>query len=107
VCDKGRQYPIYIASTGSQMLKLAGEIADGVLLSAGLTLASTRSCLKLAQAGVQAKGRDPAALRTCSLINCKVSQDGTAAETAMLPPLPFPFPPPRPAPNLKSSHLDI
>src|SRR5262249_33731113 len=51
VFDQGRQYPIYIASTGSQMLKLAGEIADGVLLSAGLTLASTRSCLKLAQAG--------------------------------------------------------
>ena len=45
--DQGRQYPIYIASTGPQMLKLAGEIADGVLLSAGLTLASTRRCLEL------------------------------------------------------------
>ncbi len=38
VFAKGKQYPIYIASTGPQMLKLAGEIADGVLLSAGLTL---------------------------------------------------------------------
>src|SRR5947209_13055549 len=28
VFDQGRQYPIYIASTGPQMLKLAGEIAD-------------------------------------------------------------------------------
>ena len=27
VFDQGRQYPIYIASTGPQMLKLAGEIA--------------------------------------------------------------------------------
>jgi len=37
VFDQGRQYPIYIASTGSQMLKLAGEIADGVLLLVGFT----------------------------------------------------------------------
>jgi len=40
VFDQGQQYPIYVASTGSQMLKLAGEIADGVLLSAGLTRSS-------------------------------------------------------------------
>src|ERR1700738_2639843 len=42
---QGRRFPIYIASTGPQMLKLAGEIADGVLLSAGLTLVSTKQCL--------------------------------------------------------------
>ena len=54
--DQGRQYPIYIASTGPQMLKLAGEIADGVLLSAGLTLASTRRCLELAAAGMPSEG---------------------------------------------------
>ena len=63
VFDQGRRYPIYIASTGPQMLKLAGEIADGVLLSAGLTLASSTRCLELAAAGVSAMGRDPAALR--------------------------------------------
>jgi len=91
VFDQGRQYPIYVASTGPQMLKLAGEIADGVLLSAGLTLASTRRCLDFAQEGVKAKGRDPAAVRTCSLINCKISQDGTAAKAAMLRKLAFLF----------------
>src|SRR5947209_6172807 len=51
-----RQFPVYIASTGPQMLKLAGEIADGVLLSAGLTLVSTKQCLAYAQAGLTAKG---------------------------------------------------
>jgi 5,10-methylenetetrahydromethanopterin reductase len=105
--DQGRPYPIYIASTGPQMLKLAGEIADGVLLSAGLTLASTRRCLDFAQAGVQAKGRDAAALRTCSLINCKVSRDGTTAKTAMLRKLAFLFRSRGHAENIKSSNLDI
>jgi 5,10-methylenetetrahydromethanopterin reductase len=107
VFDQGRQYPIYIASTGPQMLKLAGEIADGVLLSAGLTLVSTRRCLEFAQAGMQAKGRNPAALRTCSLINCKVSHDGTAAKTAMLRKLAFLFRSRGHAENIKSSDLDI
>ena len=107
VFDQGRQYPIYIASTGPQMLKLAGEIADGVLLSAGLTLASTRRCLDFAQGGVQAKGRDPAAVRTCSLINCKVSQDGAAAKAAMLRKLAFLFRSRGHAENIKSSDLDI
>jgi alkanesulfonate monooxygenase SsuD/methylene tetrahydromethanopterin reductase-like flavin-dependent oxidoreductase (luciferase family) len=65
VFDQGRQYPIYVASTGPQMLKLAGEISDGVLLSAGLTLASTRRCLELASVGMQAKKRDP---RSCGTV---------------------------------------
>src|SRR5712675_9535 len=91
VFDQGRQYPIYIASTGPQMLKLAGEIADGVLLSAGLTLASTRSCLDHAAAGLHAKARGPATLRKCSFINFKISQDGAAATAAMLRKLAFLF----------------
>jgi 5,10-methylenetetrahydromethanopterin reductase len=107
VFDQGRQYPIYIASTGPQMLKLAGEIADGVLLSAGLTLASARRCLALAAAGVTAKRRDPSAVRTCALINCHVSRDGTAAKAAMLRKLAFLFRSRGHADNIKSSNLAI
>jgi 5,10-methylenetetrahydromethanopterin reductase len=107
VFDQGRQYPIYIASTGPQMLQLAGEIADGVLLSAGLTLASTRRCLELASAGVRAKKRDAAALRKCSFINFNVSQDGEAAKAAMLRKLAFLFRNRGHADNIRSSNLDI
>jgi 5,10-methylenetetrahydromethanopterin reductase len=107
VFDQGRQYPIYIASTGPQMLKLAGEIADGVLLSAGLTLASSKRCLELAATGVAAKGRDPAAVRTCALINCKVSRDPAAAQAAMLRKLAFLFRSRGHADNIKSSNLAI
>jgi 5,10-methylenetetrahydromethanopterin reductase len=107
VFDQGRRYPIYIASTGPQMLKLAGEIADGVLLSAGLTLASSTRCLELAAAGVSAMGRDPAALRKCTFINCNVSSDSAAARTAMLRKLAFLFRSRGHADNIKSSNLDI
>jgi 5,10-methylenetetrahydromethanopterin reductase len=107
VFDQGRQYPIYIASTGPQMLKLAGEIADGVLLSAGLTLASTQRCLALAAAGVAAKRRDPMALRTCTFINCHVSRDGAAAKAAMLRKLAFLFRSRGHADNIRSSNLAI
>jgi 5,10-methylenetetrahydromethanopterin reductase len=104
---QGRQFPIYIASTGPQMLKLAGEIADGVLLSAGLTLVSTRACLGRTQAGLEAKGRDPAVLRKCSLINFHVSRDGAAAKAATLRKLAFLFRSRGHADNIKSSGFDI
>ena len=105
--DQGRQYPIYVASTGPQMLKLAGEISDGVLLSAGLTLASTRRCLDLASAGAQAKNRDPATLRKCSFINFNVARDGAIARAAILRKLAFLFRSRGHADNIRSSHLDI
>ena len=107
VFDRGRQHPIYIASTGPQMLKLAGEISDGVLLSAGLTLASTRRCLEFASAGAKAKNRDPASLRRCSFINFNVSPDGAAARAAILRKLAFLFRNRGHADNIKSSNLDI
>jgi 5,10-methylenetetrahydromethanopterin reductase len=107
VFDQGRQYPIYIASTGPQMLNLAGEISDGVLLSAGLTLASTRRCLEFASAGAKAKNRDPAVLRKCSFINFNVSRDGAAARAAILRKLAFLFRNRGHADNIKTSNLNI
>jgi 5,10-methylenetetrahydromethanopterin reductase len=107
VFDQGRQHPIYIASTGPQMLKLAGEISDGVLLSAGLTLASSRRCLELASAGAQAKDRNPGSIRKCSFINFNVSRDGAAARAAILRKLAFLFRNRGHADNIRSSNLDI
>lgn len=101
------RYPIYIGSTGPQMLKLAGELADGVLLSAGLTLASSRRCLDLAEAGVQAKQRDATRFRRASFINCCVSKDGKAAKAAILRKLAFLFRNRGHSENIKSSNLDI
>jgi 5,10-methylenetetrahydromethanopterin reductase len=105
--EQGRGYPIYIASTGPQMLKLAGEISDGVLLSAGLTLAATRRCLEFASAGAKAKNRDPTSFRKCSFINFNVSRDGATARAVILRKLAFLFRSRGHADNIKSSNLDI
>jgi 5,10-methylenetetrahydromethanopterin reductase len=107
VFDAGPRYPLYVASTGPQMLKLAGEIGDGVLLSAGLTLVSCRNCLAHAEAGIVAKGRDPKAFSRASLINFRVSRDGKGAKAAVLRKLAFLFRNRGHAENIKSSGLDI
>jgi 5,10-methylenetetrahydromethanopterin reductase len=102
-----RQIPVYIASTGPRMLELAGSIADGVLLSAGLTLVATRQCLDRAQAGREAARRDAASVRKCSFINFNVSQDGSAAKAAMLRKLAFLFRSRGHRDNIMSSQLEI
>ena len=101
----GLGYPVYIASTGPQMLRLAGEIADGVLLSAGLTLVSCRKCLAAAQSGLG--GRNPSALRRAAFINFHASRDGAAAKAAVLRKLAFLFRSRGHAENISSSGLDI
>jgi 5,10-methylenetetrahydromethanopterin reductase len=104
---KGAGIPILVASTGPQMLRLAGAIGDGVVLSTGLTLAATRRCLDQAQAGAQRAGRDSATLRRVGFINLAVSEDGKSARTAVLRKLAFLFRSRGHADNIASSGLDI
>ena len=66
------------------MLEVAGQIGDGVLLSAGLSLAQTRRCLDHAAAGARSKGRDASAVRRVGLIFLYVSDDGQVAKTMLL-----------------------
>ncbi len=104
---KDAHIPIYVASTGPQVLNLAGRVGDGVLLSAGLTLESCRRCLAAADAGVKAAGRDVNSLRKAGFINFNVSKDGKAARAALLRKLAFLFRSRGHAENIKSSGLDI
>jgi 5,10-methylenetetrahydromethanopterin reductase len=104
---KGAAIPIHVASTGPQMLQLAGEIADGVVLSTGLTLATMRRCLEHAEAGARRKGRAPSAIRRVGFISLAVAQDARSARVAMLPKLAFLFRSRNHAENIASSGLDI
>ena len=71
--------PVFVASTGPQVLRLAGRIADGVLFSGGLSLAYVRRCAALAADGVAQAGRDPARLRRAGFVYFSCSEDGTRA----------------------------
>ena len=99
--------PVYVASTGPQVLRLAGRIADGVLLSGGLSLAFTRRCLDWADEGRRQAGRAVGELTRASFLYFSVSEDGRAAIDDLRAKLAFLFRNDRQADNIASSGLAI
>jgi 5,10-methylenetetrahydromethanopterin reductase len=71
--------PLYLAPMKPQMLALAGKIADGVVLSAGLSPGFVRESLAHTVTGAQAAGRDYAALHIAGYISFAASPDGSRA----------------------------
>lgn len=63
---------------GPQMLKLTGRIADGVVLSSGLSTESVRRALAAVDEGARAEGRDPAALSKSSYVYFLAGGESTA-----------------------------
>ena len=49
--------PIYLAASGPRMLRLAGEIADGVIVNTGLTPEIVRDSIAQVRAGAESAGR--------------------------------------------------
>jgi 5,10-methylenetetrahydromethanopterin reductase len=80
---------IYIAAMGEQMLALAARIADGVVLSAGLSAQYCKTSLQKLDADARKAGRDPAALRHASYLYLAVSEDGKKAFDIVRPKLAF------------------
>lgn len=74
-----RPIPIYVAAMGPRMLELAGEIGDGVVLSAALSPTYIRHSLDLVATGARRTGRDAAAVVAAGLVLTAVSPDGDAA----------------------------
>ncbi len=50
--------PIYLAASGPKMLRLAGEIADGVIINTGLTPDIVRDSIAQVRLGAEAAGRE-------------------------------------------------
>jgi 5,10-methylenetetrahydromethanopterin reductase len=70
--------PIHIAAMGPQMLKLTGRIADGVVLSSGLSTDSVRRALALVDEGARAANRDPSSLGRASYVYFLAGGDALA-----------------------------
>ncbi|MCE2457325.1 MAG: LLM class flavin-dependent oxidoreductase [Dehalococcoidia bacterium] len=61
--------PIYLAAIGPRALRLAGEVADGVLLNAYAPVEYIRWASRVVRESAEAAGRDPASIDiTCMLI---------------------------------------
>jgi 5,10-methylenetetrahydromethanopterin reductase len=54
--------PVYLAASGPKTLRLAGEIADGVVIRTGILPEIVRESIAQVRAGARAAGRDPDAI---------------------------------------------
>jgi len=75
--------PIYIGAMGPKMLQLAGEIADGVLLTAGATREYIKFAVENIKKGANRSGRKPKDVDVASFVIFSVSQDPKAAKEAI------------------------
>jgi 5,10-methylenetetrahydromethanopterin reductase len=81
--------PIYIAAIGPDMLRLAGRIGDGVVLSAGLSTGAVRRSLAISAEGARNAGRDPGALRRAGYVFFGAAREAKEARDAMREKLAF------------------
>jgi alkanesulfonate monooxygenase SsuD/methylene tetrahydromethanopterin reductase-like flavin-dependent oxidoreductase (luciferase family) len=73
--------PVYLAALGPQMLRLAGEVADGVLLN-WATPERIAASRELVDAGAVRAGRDPGSVPMTMYIRVCVDDDVAAARQA-------------------------
>jgi len=81
----------YVAATGEQMLRLSGRIADGVVLSAGLSPVYCRTSFEHVAGGAGKAGRDADKLRRAAYLIFAVSEDGRTARDLVRGKLAFLF----------------
>jgi 5,10-methylenetetrahydromethanopterin reductase len=78
----GRTMPIYLAAFGSQMTRLAGRIADGVLIN----MANPTEIRRIAdevRAGAMEAGKDPAQMEIICKIRCSIAPNYDTAREAL------------------------
>jgi 5,10-methylenetetrahydromethanopterin reductase len=75
--------PIYIGTTGPQTLRLAGRVADGVVLTNLSNPPYIRWVADHVRAGAEQAGRDPADCKICAFITLGISEDREAARRSI------------------------
>ncbi len=74
-----RRVPLYLAAEGPRMLRLAGEVADGVIVGSGLVPEMVRDSRRLIEEGARAAGRDPGEIDLWWMVKVHVHPDGERA----------------------------
>ena len=69
---------VYIGAVGPQMLRLAGRIADGVILNSNHTVASTRRAVEQVRKGAESAGRSLDQIQRMKILPVKVGRDKKA-----------------------------
>jgi len=76
---KPKNVPIYIGATGMQMMELAGQIADGVVLNYLVSPTYNIRALEQIDAGAARVGRSVATIDRPQLVVCSLDEDRRAA----------------------------
>jgi len=76
------QVPVYLAALGQQMLRLAGEVADGALLN-WATPERIEASRQLVAAGTSRAGREPGSVPLTMYVRVCVDDDVAAARRAL------------------------
>jgi 5,10-methylenetetrahydromethanopterin reductase len=71
--------PIYIGATGTQMMELAGEVADGVVLNYMVSPDYTRRAMEHLAAGAERAGRSLDEVDRPQLVVCSLDEDRDVA----------------------------
>jgi 5,10-methylenetetrahydromethanopterin reductase len=79
----GDTVPIYVAGSGPRILELAGRVADGVIVLAGVRPDRVRRALDAVRAGARAAGRAPERLDLVLWVPCALSDDERGAREAV------------------------
>lgn len=83
--------PLYVAAMGPAMLRLSGALADGVLLSAGLSAEYSKYQLDAVAGAARDAGRDAAQVRKASYVYFMVDRGGRESRQAVREKLAFLF----------------
>lgn len=75
--------PVYVASNAPRGLAVAGELANGAIVSACAEEKSVEYALGLISQGTAATGRDAGQLDFAARLNCCIASDGRAARDAL------------------------
>jgi 5,10-methylenetetrahydromethanopterin reductase len=71
----GRVPPLFVAASGPRTLELAGRVADGVLIMAGVAPGLVRDALARVDRGLASAGRDRSDIEICLGAVCHVAED--------------------------------
>ncbi len=74
-----KDVPIYVGATGMQMMELAGEIADGVVLNYLVSPVYNDMAMEHLEKGAHRAGRSATNLDRPQLVVCSLDEDRTAA----------------------------
>lgn len=77
------EIPMYFPATSVNGLRLAGQMADGVLLNAICSPEYSRNALAIVREAAEEAGRDWSTFKVAQLINCSVEDDHDTAVEAI------------------------